>query len=398
MLESDVVNFKQEILKSMEDVMETLQEKNNQLNDLNEKIGEAHSNETVLKQTISDLTLKQYEQQQEIDKLKHMNKNQQQELKTLKIKLNIIQHKNNDTEPQVNNQESDGTPNKTSSKETSSISEEPSRSSLESSSTQTTCFSLSTNNQFSPLTDDAKTTDLPKPGPESSCESSPESCQQRIHDTRTCDSETIIMCDSNGRLLNIKRLCPGSSYTYIRCPTLSQAQEIINNNVFTKPKILIFHCGTNDLDNSEDSKVISDLLKIIDQFKAKYPECQIILSSILPRMDNQQARISKINQKIKEECLKKPNVHFVSHTSVFASYQHFYDSKHLNDYGIKIFAKNLKTAFYQVRNNSIHMSKEQKQKEIRNHNGRNSSDPLLPHITVIQVPNLSPTHESHLHL
>jgi hypothetical protein len=110
MLEPDVVNFKQEILKSMEDVMETLQEKNKQLNDLNEKIGEAHSNETVLKQTISDLTLKQYEQQQEIYKLKHMNKNQQQELKTLKIKLNNIQHKNNDTEPQVNNQKSDGTP------------------------------------------------------------------------------------------------------------------------------------------------------------------------------------------------------------------------------------------------------------------------------------------------
>jgi hypothetical protein len=186
------------------------------------------------------------------------------------------------------------------------------------------------------------------------------------------------MCDSNGRLLNIKRLCPGSSYTYIRCPTLSRAQEIINNNVFTKPKILIFHCGTNDLDNSEDSKVILDLLKIIDQFKAKYPECQIILSSILPRMDNRQARISKINQKIKEECLKKPNVHFVSHTSVFASYQHFYDSKHLNDYGIKIFAKNLKTAFYQVRNKSTHMSGEQKQKEIRNHNGRNSPDPPAP--------------------
>jgi uncharacterized protein YdhG (YjbR/CyaY superfamily) len=155
---------------------------------------------------------------------------------------------------------------------------------------------------------------------------------------------------------------------------LSQAEEIISNSVFTKPRTLIFHCGTNDLDNSdENSKVCSDLLKIIDQIKAKYPECQIILSSLLPRMDNQQPRINKINQNIKEECSKKSNVHFVSHNSVFASHQHFYDSKHLNDYGIKIFAKDLKTAFYYVRNGSVKMSEEQKQKETRNQNGRNYS-------------------------
>ena len=181
------------------------------------------------------------------------------------------------------------------------------------------------------------------------------------------------MCDSNGCLLNTKRLCPNSSCTYIRCSTLSQAEEIISNSVFTKPRTLIFHCGTNDLDNSdENSKVCSDLLKIIDQIKAKYPECQIILSSLLPRMDNQQPRINKINQNIKE-CLKKSNVHFVSHNSVFASHQHFYDSKHLNDYGIKIFAKDLKTAFYYVRNSLVQMAEEQKQKETRNQNGRNYS-------------------------
>ena len=110
-----------------------------------------------------------------------------------------------------------------------------------------------------------------------------------------------------------------------------------------------------------------------DQIKAKYPECQIILSSLLPRMDNQQPRINKINQNIKEECSKKSNVHFVSHNSVFASHQHFYDSKHLNDYGIKIFAKDLKIAFYYVRNSSVKMSEEQKQKETRNQNGRNYS-------------------------
>jgi hypothetical protein len=95
-------------------------------------------------------------------------------------------------------------------------------------------------------------------------------------------------------------------------------------------------------------------------------------------MDNQQTRISKTNQKIKEECSKKSNVDFISHTRIFASYQHFYDSKHLNDYGIKLFAKNFKTAFYQVRNKSVHVSGEQNRKETRNHIGRSSFDSPAP--------------------
>ena len=60
-LESDMVNFKQEILKSLEDVMETLEQKDNQIALLNDKISQAHSNDIVMKQTISDLSLKQYE-------------------------------------------------------------------------------------------------------------------------------------------------------------------------------------------------------------------------------------------------------------------------------------------------------------------------------------------------
>ena len=117
------------------------------------------------------------------------------------------------------------------------------------------------------------------------------------------------MCDSNGQLLNIKRLCPKSLYSYIRCPTLKHAEEIISTSVFTNPKTLIFLCGTNDLDhNIDNSKICSDTLKIIDQIKVKYPECQIILSSLLPRMDNQQPRINLLNQKIKEKCTNKTNV------------------------------------------------------------------------------------------
>jgi arginine deiminase len=87
-------NFKQEIFKSLEDVMETLEQKDNQIALLNDKISQAHSNDIVRKQTISDLSLKQYEQQEEINKLKHTIKNQQQQIQSLKLKFNTLPHHN----------------------------------------------------------------------------------------------------------------------------------------------------------------------------------------------------------------------------------------------------------------------------------------------------------------
>ena len=92
------------------------------------------------------------------------------------------------------------------------------------------------------------------------------------------------------------------------------------------------------------------MLNVVETITKKYPECKIILSSILPRMDNRHNRINEINKKIKEECSKKPNVYFVAHNDIFPSYHHLYDKKHLNEIGVRVFAKNLKTAYFYAKN------------------------------------------------
>ena len=89
-LESDTVEFKQEISKSIEDIKEYIQKKDNDLMLLREKFERAQSNEKVNKQLINDLTLKQYKQDEEILKLKNMNKNQKHEIQQLKMKINNI--------------------------------------------------------------------------------------------------------------------------------------------------------------------------------------------------------------------------------------------------------------------------------------------------------------------
>jgi hypothetical protein len=73
------------------------------------------------------------------------------------------------------------------------------------------------------------------------------------HETKTdhqkpIEAETIIICDSNGRYLKPKELCPDSTTKYIRSPTLFQARQKIETFNFSNPKNLIIHCGTNDIE------------------------------------------------------------------------------------------------------------------------------------------------------
>ena len=56
-----------------------------------------------------------------------------------------------------------------------------------------------------------------------------------IRNNSSNDADTIILCDSNGRHINTKLLCPDSNVKYIRCPTLPQAEKIINNSTDSPP-------------------------------------------------------------------------------------------------------------------------------------------------------------------
>jgi hypothetical protein len=54
------------------------------------------------------------------------------------------------------------------------------------------------------------------------------------------NSETIILCDSNRHLLDTNRLCPCSTTSYIRCPILAKAKDIINQVIFKYTKNIYF--------------------------------------------------------------------------------------------------------------------------------------------------------------
>jgi hypothetical protein len=157
--------------------------------------------------------------------------------------------------------------------------------------------------------------------------------------------QTIILCDSNGRFLQPNILCPDSTTKYIRCPTLSKAQEILNDETLPNPNTLIIHTGTNDLEHQKSNHhLLLKYKEILKTIKEKYPNCRILISSLLPRKDTLNQRAHDINNNLQEIVGKSPNTVLVEHKNIHKDDLH--DKKHLNQHGVKIFAMNIKASYY----------------------------------------------------
>jgi hypothetical protein len=87
------------------------------------------------------------------------------------------------------------------------------------------------------------------------------------------DAETIIICDSNGRYLKPKELCPDSTTKYIQSPTLSQARQKIETFNFSNPQNVIIHCNIEQ----PGKNTIIKILEIVDLVKQKHPNCILII-------------------------------------------------------------------------------------------------------------------------
>ena len=95
----------------------------------------------------------------------------------------------------------------------------------------TTHYTIPISNMFNPLDND---------------------CEENGKPTtkKTVTAETIILCDSNGKHLDPKLLCPGSPTQYIRCPTVNGATKILDEYEFTSPQTFVIHSGTNDIETT----------------------------------------------------------------------------------------------------------------------------------------------------
>lgn len=320
-LESDFTDFKQITQRVTEELSCSLKNKDKEIDHLKERINFLLFSKDAQQQLLSDVIVKQLQMEQEIGDL---------HAKCKKIQTNKT--KTNDSQPS-NQSYTTNQPTDCKERSTPDTPEEHSISPPPTNNDENTMqhYSIPTENRFEALNnetqDQTPKTITPKEKPQNK-------------------SGTLILCDSNGRYLDPKILCTNSTTNYIRCATFSKAKNIINTTQFTTPETVIIHCGTNDLEKTtSDEDFIAQMSDMVSTTSKQYPESRVIVSSLLPRKDKLNERLVTINKKMKETCTANPNVQFVEHTNVSKN-DHLYDKKHLNEKGVKIFAKNLKAAFF----------------------------------------------------
>lgn len=166
----------------------------------------------------------------------------------------------------------------------------------------------------------------------------------------------VVLCDSNGKYLKPKKLCPNKNTTYLRCPTVKRGCEIIATLSFDSPELILIHTGTNDLDHSGPAEhLASEISKLVETTAKQYPSTRVLYSTLLPRQDVRPEDITTINSLIQRRCSRLANVHLIDHTNLHLSnFPILHDSKHLNRAGVKLFAKNLKSVIYGRRPTTLH--------------------------------------------
>ena len=328
-LESEFVLFKQETLKTFENIKITIKEKDDQISDLRQRVASLESTNELLRNEGSDLKSllkKQSIFEKKINKLLTHTSNQKEDSDPQTPSTPDIVTKDNQP---LTTEKSD--PISQSNSETECNTVIPSTTPTEEQPLPST-YTVTTSNMFDPLSNIDESSESPT-GPK-----------------KTITAETIILCDSNGRYLDTKLLCPNSDTQYIRCPTIHGATKILDEYQFTSPQTFVIHSGTNDIENTSYKDTFNKLTTLTTYITTKHPKCRILLSSLLPRSDHLLQQVQMLNSEIKK--IQSPNIVQVNHDNLFKSTNILYDKKHLNQKGVKLFAKNLKGAYFaKTRNN-----------------------------------------------
>ncbi|KAL5275875.1 PAFAH1B2 family protein [Megaselia abdita] len=110
-----------------------------------------------------------------------------------------------------------------------------------------------------------------------------------------------------------------------------------------KPKIVVLHVGTNNVDNSPE-EVSEGIFEIIKKIKEKLPDTYIVLPTILPRgqqVNKLREQNSRVNQLIKEKCVGMNRVQIVGigkgliQSDGTISHHDMFDYLHLTNTGSK---------------------------------------------------------------
>jgi hypothetical protein len=362
-LESDFVEFAQNTKKTIQDLSEALTKKDSEINSL---VDNQNKCQTSNQQLISDLTVQNLQLKDDIKDIQNKHKQLANKNSKLTSQVLALQQKINELiKDESTTTNPTNTPLDTSNEvlnPTNHNSNGPG---------QPENFSVPVNNRFDMLSEsnseeevlesnqppnetslsESETTlhehvkpEHTKPTTKHHEDTSRKNTSPHLLNEKSNNADTIILCDSNGRYINTTLLCPNSKVDYHRCPTFPQAKKIINN-LTSSPKTILIHCGTNDLEiTSSNSEITTEIENITSIIHEKHPTSRILLSTLLPRSDKLNERAKELNETLEKTFDKHNMITIIEHGNI--NCEHLRDKKHLDKVGVKLFASNLKRAYF----------------------------------------------------
>lgn len=133
---------------------------------------------------------------------------------------------------------------------------------------------------------------------------------------------------------------------------------------------ILIHGGTNNLSDGDSPKSVTDQFEhMAETVKQINPECQIVISSILPRKNDKLANqlIKQTNESLKQLCDSKPYILMDNYEKLLANavpnVTLYKDSIHLNAKGGKIFGEAISQTLRKVFNLAQHSTQTSDEQE-----------------------------------
>ncbi len=159
------------------------------------------------------------------------------------------------------------------------------------------------------------------------------------HRTPVTQDSVLLLMDSIGKNIEPKKLFPRQRVLALHCRNTRHVHELLTSDDLGSPQCIIIHTGTNDL-HSLNEGTAKAMHEMAEKASQTFPSSRVLVSTLLPRLDVPPSVINKINEEVRHSCSNLPNVHLVHHSSIRP--WHLYDRLHLNQDGVRIFAKAIK--------------------------------------------------------
>ena len=156
--------------------------------------------------------------------------------------------------------------------------------------------------------------------------------RHRNNNAKSIKSPVAILGDSMIKMLQSSKLSrsAGQRVQIKTFPgaTTAAMKHYVQPTLHTKPKTIVLHVGTNDIQHKEPKEIVEDMKSLCEGIVGTNSSCEIAISEIVRRQDSAlNIKIHETNKLLLNLC-EEFNWYFISHSNI--------NTKHLNGSGLHL--------------------------------------------------------------